>query len=470
MKKKKIIIIVVIAAAVIALICALATKASSSGSDSSAKVFVQSVSAVCKDSGSANRYNGIVEEQEKSKLEFDTSRTLKSVNVKEGDHVKTGDVLFAYDTESIELEIEQLNLELDKLNTELTNNNAQLTQLNNDMANASESDRLEYTSRIAQTQADIAQGQYDIKTKQAEIKKKQAQVTASSITSPIDGTVSDVADVDSIINGTNVDSTGSISNVYITIVKDGNLRIKGTISENNIADIKTGEKVTLLSRIDSTKTWEGEITSINTSSTTTTNNSYYYSSSSGESASKYNFYVDLDSADDLIIGQHVLIYSAETAKLKDGLWLDSGWICTDEDGSYYVWTSNGGNSSLAKTEVTLGTYLEDLDVYEILSGITEDSYIAWPDSDCHVGAKTTTEAVTETIESESTEALGASEEVMTDTDAYGMTEDEAVGTESFSVSEDALSDGTISDGEVQITSDGADDETADSSDTSEENK
>ncbi len=427
MKKKKILIIIIVLIAAAAVISLIVFKNTSSKNDSSSKIFVQSVSDVCENQGSTNRYNGIVEEQEKSKIEFDTSRTLKSINVKEGDHVNEGDVLFVYDTDSIELEIEQLNLEVDKLNTELTNNNSQLSQLNKDMANASETDKLEYTSRIAQTQSDIAQGEYDIKTKQAEIKKKQSSITASSITTPISGTISSIADIKSITNGTNVDSSGSNSNVYITVVKDGNLRVKGTISENNITEIKTDEKVTLVSRIDSTKTWSGVISSINTSSTASTDNSYYYSS--GETASKYNFYVELDSADDLIIGQHLLIYSAETAQLKDGLWLNGGWICTDDDGTYYVWTAAKGNSSLSKTEITLGTYLEDLGVYEILSGITEDTYIAWPDSDCVIGAKTTTEAITE-----ATDSSVSSGSESTDTDEnFDISEDQGIGTDDYNI-------------------------------------
>jgi HlyD family secretion protein len=49
----------------------------------------------------------------------------------------------------------------------------------------------------------------------------------------------------------------------------------------------------------------------------------------------------------------------------------------EEDGHAYVWLANESNL-IEKHEVTLGEYDEDLSKYEILDGLTQDDYIAYP--------------------------------------------------------------------------------------------
>ena len=54
----------------------------------------------------------------------------------------------------------------------------------------------------------------------------------------------------------------------------------------------------------------------------------------------------------------------------------------------YVWADNGGK--LQKRTVTLGEYNMMNDTYEILSGIAEEDFIAFPDPElCVEGAPTT---------------------------------------------------------------------------------
>ena len=75
--------------------------------------------------------------------------------------------------------------------------------------------------------------------------------------------------------------------------------------------------VTVHSRVNKDETWQGTITKIDTEDvnkdTTNTNNYYgdYGYSGSSESATKYTFYVELSSADGLLLGQHVYIEPEE---------------------------------------------------------------------------------------------------------------------------------------------------------------
>jgi HlyD family secretion protein len=420
-----------------------------SSTDSSGGVFVQSVSDVnTAGSAIANRYSGVVETQKTEEINFDTSKTLKELLVSEGDYVYEGDPLFSYDTQSTELEIQQAELEVERLNTNISNSNAQIAQLQKDMNSASSSDKLGYSAQIQQLQADVAQAEYDIKSKQAEIDKLKASLDSATVCATMTGTVLSIADVESIINGTNYGSDGNFSDVYITILAGGDYRIKGTVSEQNIYEISEGMDVIVRSRVDESQTWTGTITTIDTSSTVSDSNNYYYSS--GESASNYAFYVDLDSIDGLMLGQHVTIeMDYGQTEVKDGIWLNSGWIVQEEDGSAYVWAAKSAGAKLEKRSVTLGDYDEDLDQYQIASGLENSDYLAWPDVDCVVGAATTTEYVWDDSDFDMDDSYGMDEDGMMD-DSFSMDEegelDDSFGMDASGEAEDGYGmDDSVSD-------------------------
>ena len=108
------------------------------------------------------------------------------------------------------------------------------------------------------------------------------------------------------------------------------------------------------------------------------------------SSSRYPFYVELDSSDGMLLGQHVyLSVMQESQEPLEGLTLGSAFVCFDEEGNAFVWADNG-QGKLEKRPVELGRYDEAADVYEILSGLSEQDYVAVPDdSVCIEGAPTT---------------------------------------------------------------------------------
>ena len=105
-------------------------------------------------------------------------------------------------------------------------------------------------------------------------------------------------------------------------------------------------------------------------------------------SSKYPFYIDLDSTEGLLLGQHVYLeLDVADVKLPE-LTVSSGFICYEEDGSTYVWAENNGK--LEKRVITLGAYIMETDSHEILSGLAKDDYIAFPDAElCVEGAPVT---------------------------------------------------------------------------------
>ena len=125
------------------------------------------------------------------------------------------------------------------------------------------------------------------------------------------------------------------------------------------------------------------------------NNGYYISSSdSSNMASKYPFYVELDSVEGLIMGQHLYMERYTEGDDETGVIVSSAYLCYEDDGSAYVWAENS-RSKLEKRAVTLGTYNENTDNYVVTEGLSETDYIAFPDEQyCHVGAPTSHTPVT----------------------------------------------------------------------------
>ena len=145
-----------------------------------------------------------------------------------------------------------------------------------------------------------------------------------------------------------------------------------------------------LSRTDD-RTWTGTVTLVDYESPTQENpNAMYYGTSSDEmtTSSKYPFYLELDSTDGLLLGQHVYLQLENQDASASALSIGSSFIAYEEDGTTYVWADQHGK--LEKRSVVLGEYNMGSDSFEILSGITEEDYIAFPDAElCVEGAPTT---------------------------------------------------------------------------------
>ena len=71
----------------------------------------------------------------------------------------------------------------------------------------------------------------------------------------------------------------------------------------------------------------------------------------------------------------ILHLTSKTAAAS-GLSLDMAFLCYEEDGSAYVWAEKRGR--LEKRPVTLGSINDMQGTVEILSGLTEEDYIAFP--------------------------------------------------------------------------------------------
>lgn len=334
--------------------------------------YVDSVSTIT-DLGSGtglnNRYSGVVEPQETIEINRNQERQVKELFVKIGDKVEEGTELFAYDTDEISLSLSQAELELERLGASIISLNEQIKLLNSQKASAPEDQKLDYTSQILNTENDLKRAEYDKKSKEVEVAQLKASLENSVVKSTVSGVVKSISE-----NG--YDMYGQ-NEAYITLLSTKDYRIKGKVSEQNIWQLQAEQPVIIRSRVDETQTWSGMITHVDLENTKSNNNNNYYDSN-GESGSTYPFYIELDSASGLILGQHVYIeLDNGQDEVKEGVWLYDYYLVHEEDGDY-VWVATE-NDKLEKRKVTLGELDEEWMRYEILDGLTVDDYIAFPD-------------------------------------------------------------------------------------------
>ena len=458
MSKKKVGIII----GTVAVIAAAAAVAvwkfgGNMGHDSKDRVYVEKVSSIMGSSaGMQNRYSGLVQPQKTVDINADSERTIKEFLVKEGDTVEEGTPLFVYDTEDLEMDLQQAKLEIENTDLEISGYRSQIAELEKERNAASEDGKFEYTTQIQSVQTQIRQAEYEKSSKKLDIDKIQAKIDNSEVASTAEGVVKTLNDPKT----SDANNMGGENNATISIMVTGTYRVKGTLDEQTINAVYPGSPVIIRSRVDETQTWTGTVDNIDTGETAGSDNDEMMSYSSGgddgsNSASKYPFYISLDNADGLILGQHVLIELDQgQTEEKEGLWLYASYIVMGEGGNgeeslamdqsmdiageslfnteadiageslfntetgfdamgdlggdsdiasdvdvsgadtgageAFVWADDG-NGKLMKKPVVLGEYDPMMDEYQILSGLTENDYIAFPMEGLYEGMITVTD-------------------------------------------------------------------------------
>lgn len=351
--------------------------------DSENAVYVQSVKDLMDMGGIApgDKFPGVVVSENITEITKDEQMVVEELLVREGDDVTEGQKLFAYDTQQMQLNLDKQRLELEQAEATIENYKEQIKELEKDRNNAS--NKLEYTIQIQTLEVDLKEAEINIEAQRNSVAQAEALLENAVVYAPVDGRIQSISE-----NG--MDNYGNPL-PYITIQKTGSYRIKGTLGELQRGAIMEGVRLDILSRTDGS-CWSGTVTLIDYENPSQGNgNEMYYGMATDEmtSSSKYPFYVELDSTEGLILGQHVYLQlETQNAEAPAGPAISSAFIAYDEDGTTYVWADKNGK--LEKRVITLGEYNMMNDTYEILSGLTDDDFIAFPDFElCVEGAPTT---------------------------------------------------------------------------------
>ena len=388
MKNKKLIIGISAAAAVLVVGGGiwLALGRDGSGNDENV-VYVTTVESLTSQgnmAGALNRFAGVVETQEKLEIQPNQEKTVKEIYVEEGQEVEVGTPLFSYDTENDKENLSKAQLELERISNAIGNKYNEIAALEKEKRNASSDAKLDYTLQIQSAQMELKQSEYEKKSKQVEIQKLQDNIENAEVVSEMAGVVQ------SINNGNNEDMYYyGESQAFMTIIAMGDFRVKGKINEQNMGSIMPGQPVIVHSRLDDDVTWKGVMGEVDMQNPgNDSGNMYYSGGDSMTQTNSYPFYVDLESSEGLMLGQHVYIevdYGQEEERA--GIWLTEYMIAGLEEDDPYVWADNG-KGKLEKRKITLGQYDEELFEYEIADGLSEEDMITYPEEGLEEGMPT----------------------------------------------------------------------------------
>lgn len=347
--------------------------------DTNAVVPAVQVRMVTRSGEAADHYAGVVVSENTVEVSRDLSRSIAELCVSAGDVVEEGQLLFRYDSDELNLMLDKQELDLDRLEAEIKSKKSQIAEVEKELKKATGDIKTQLNIQLRQLKTELTQAEYDEEDLKKEIEQTQKLLQNVEVKSPIDGTVRKI---------------DSASDAYITIQQTGAFQIRGVLNELNVeSGLKAGTKVVVVSRVDSSRTWTGTVTSVDFNNTQT--NSYdaqYGNTDVLSSSTSYPFYVSLDSTDGLLLGQHVYVRLAGVNEMAQsrillpenylmGVRYNEETMITSAD----VWCVNE-EGKLVKWEVVLGEFVMESGCYVILDGLGMGDYVADPSNpDCAEG-------------------------------------------------------------------------------------
>lgn len=364
----------------LALGLALVLGLSGCGSDN--PVPVERVDTLTAAATAADRFAGVVVSDNSVKVAKETDKTIKELLVQVGDQVKRGEKLFSYDTDELQLNLDKQELDLDRLEAEIDDLEDQIDDVEKEIKSASGDAKTQLNIQLRQLEMELTQSTYDKSTLKTEIDYTKKMLKNVTVKSPIAGTIRSIDEEN--------------AEEYIVIQEVGAYRIKGLLNEMNMSmGIMEGAAVQIISRLDPTRVWTGvvELVDYENAEQNSYDSMYYgVASDSMTSTSSYPFYVELDSTDGLLLGQHVYIQLASVAMDPSVVYIPENYLMDlfydSETGqtTAAVWAVST-EGKLEKRTIILGGYDSTTGSYEVLDGLDFTDYVADPSNpDCKEGA------------------------------------------------------------------------------------
>ena len=202
--------------------------------------------------------------------------------------------------------------------------------------------------------------EFEIQLQQAEYKIMQAEMNDGNVYAKIDGqVVSLLPEEEARLN----------SQPLMKVSGGGGFYVQGSVSELERDSLTIGQEVTV-NDWNTGMTYTGTVKSVGEFPLS---DGYSYGNGN-PNASQYPFYVFVDGSANLQEGSYVSVNYSSSAG-GHGIYLEVPFL-RQENGESYVYL-RGANGRLEKRTVTTGKTVWGSHV-EILSGITEDDYLAFP--------------------------------------------------------------------------------------------
>lgn len=263
---------------------------------------------------------------------------IKSVEVKENDIVKAGQVLLVLDDTAVQAQVAQYQATLDNLAV-VYERTQKLVKMGALALQQLDTDKANYLA---------AKANYD---------NFASQLGYYVITSPVDGMVvgTPTPAGETIVQGI------SAAQSLLTIADMSRMEIKTLVDETDIGKIKVGQQVSFTVDAQADRSFTGKVTSISRNATTSSNVVYY------------PVYIAVDSPEDLLFPTMTARVTITIGERNNTIVVPVAAI-EEENGKKYVEVMNQG-----KTERRLVTSgLKDDENIEILTGVQEGDSLLIP--------------------------------------------------------------------------------------------
>ncbi|MDQ0208050.1 efflux RND transporter periplasmic adaptor subunit [Alkalicoccobacillus murimartini] len=326
---------------------------------------------------SLQAFTGKVEAEKQEKVFADSELgKIKETFVQEGDEVEEGTPLFEYEPleiEDVSLEIEQAQMELEMSYLQINQTQKSIDKLNKAIKKAEKEEK-------ELLQEELDQSNYDLKVINLETGQVQKRLDALKKTSETNPNVvvSKTAGIVQSINTDIADGAQNSSEPFIQIIAHGDYLIKSQINELLLGSIEEGTEILVTAKNGQEGEWIGTITDIGKLPASSEGDEYGYEETNPQT-SKYPFTVVLPEHEGLEIGYHVNLEPllGEVEEISDQIVVYPDLVF-EEDGTSYVWKMSEEQTWM-KQEVEVGEINDDAYTAEILSGLTNEDFVTFPD-------------------------------------------------------------------------------------------
>ena len=273
---------------------------------------------------------------------------LKTVEVKENDEVKAGQVVATLDAKDYAAKRDQAQYKV-------TNTQA-------------EYERIRYLYSIgADTEKQLEDAQMNYDTAVSALSQAESDASETNILAPMDGTV--VGEPKTV--GTMAVATSDNPTVIMRIADLSTKKIMAKVDETDICSVKVGQSATFTVDAYTDKTFTARVTKISQTDTANTwdTSTASSSASSSSSAAVIYYYVTLevDDPENLLLPAMTARVEINTADKPDALVVPISTLKTDANGSYVIVRNPDGSQE--NRYVQAGIYSDDY--VEILDGLSE---------------------------------------------------------------------------------------------------
>ena len=291
---------------------------------------------------------------------FDSSKgSSAKATVAVGDQITTGQQLVQYDSTTAQATYDTAVRGLNKVGRQIDHlkkyGNLPTTSTTTDDETGEEKTVTQQPT--SQQTADYNQQLQDLNDAyadaQAEVNKAQQALNETIITSDVSGTVVEV--------NNDIDPASKNSQTLVHVATEGQLQVKGTLTEYDLANIKTGQNVKIKSKVYPDKEWTGTISYISNYPNQTASSE---SNGSSNSAASYDYKIDLTG--DTANLQQGFTVSVEVVNENKNKLVPVNALVSEGD-KKFVWVYDKATKKITKVEVAVGN--ADASQQEILSGL-----------------------------------------------------------------------------------------------------